>query len=57
MTTLEVAYDAETGAKLNYRVPAHFFNHPVLGRGITREPKTKPQTQTVKPDRKDNKNA
>ncbi|MBS6101045.1 hypothetical protein [Gleimia europaea] len=55
MTTLEVAYDAETGAKLNYRVPAHFFDHPVLGRGITREPKTKPQINThqVKPDRKD----
>lgn len=43
------AYDARTGKKLPQLVPDHWFDHPVLKRGIRRAPKSAATARSQEP--------
>lgn len=43
------AYRKDTGEKLTYRVPKHFFDHPVLGRNLARTPSSRAVAKTPEP--------
>ena len=44
------AYDTETGKKLDYLVPEHHIDHPVLGARLSRLPSDKARKKAASAD-------